>query len=86
MSSLPDASSAFPDVNAVFGAALSLPAATRATLAEKLLESLEGETTQEIESAWAEEAERRMDVYRQGRMAAEDGERFFASRLSRPTP
>jgi putative addiction module component (TIGR02574 family) len=59
-----------PGTEAVFHAAMSLPAEDRAVLAEKLLESLEGGDRFEIDAAWAEEAERRIRAYEQGKIKA----------------
>lgn len=44
----------------VFEAALALPDDDRAKLAEKLVESLEGEPDPDAETAWAAEIERRL--------------------------
>ena len=46
--------------------ALSLEVRDRATLAERLLASLEEITEEEAERLWAEEAERRLEEYRAG--------------------
>ena len=43
----------------IISAALSLPASTRAMLAEHLLESLDADDQKRIDEPWAEEAERR---------------------------
>lgn len=50
--------------------ALSLEVRDRATLAEKLLVSLDEITEEEAERLWAEEAERRLKEYRAGRTQA----------------
>lgn len=50
--------------------ALSLEVRDRATLAERLLASLEEITEEEAEHLWAEEAERRLKEYRAGRAQA----------------
>ena len=56
-------------VEAIFSAALSLPAENRAALAAKLLESLE-EDRADIEAAWVAEAESRLQAYDEGRLKA----------------
>lgn len=50
--------------------ALRLEVRDRATLAERLLASLEEITEEEAEHLWAEEAERRLKEYRAGRAQA----------------
>lgn len=55
-----------PSVDSILNAALALPPDDRATVAEKLLQSLEGEAQAEIDQAWIEEAERRIQAYEQG--------------------
>ncbi len=47
--------------------AMNLDVRDRATLAEKLLASLEELSEEEAEGLWAEEAQRRLDEYRSGR-------------------
>lgn len=54
--------------------ALSLEVRDRATLAERLLASLEEITEEEAEQLWAEEAERRLNEYRAGRAQAVQAE------------
>lgn len=51
----------------VIRGAMSLDVRDRATLAEKLLASLEELNEEEAERLWAEEAQRRLDEYRSGR-------------------
>lgn len=65
--------------------ALSLEVRDRATLAERLLASLEEISEEEAERLWAEEAERRLDEYRAGRAQAIQAEevRVRAERLFR---
>lgn len=46
--------------------ALSLDVRDRATLAERLLASLDELSEEEAERLWAEEAQRRLDEYRAG--------------------
>ena len=50
-------------------AALSLPSDARALLADRLVESLDPLTDQDVRSAWAAEALRRLDDLRTGRVA-----------------
>ena len=50
--------------------ALMLPAAERAALAERLIESLDTLDDAENERLWVEEAERRYQAYRQGSLSA----------------
>jgi putative addiction module component (TIGR02574 family) len=54
--------------------ALSLEVRDRATLAERLLASLEEITEEEAEQLWAEEAERRLKEYRANRAQAVQAE------------
>ena len=54
----------------ILKSALSLKVRDRATLAERLLASLEEITEEEAEKLWAEEAERRLNEYRAGRAEA----------------
>ena len=54
--------------------AMALPPEERAKLADKLLASLDTEAQNEIDRAWAEEAERRVDEFDAGKMQAEDVE------------
>ena len=50
--------------------ALSLDARDRAALAEGLLASLDELPEEEAERLWAEEAQRRLEAYREGRARA----------------
>ncbi len=54
--------------------ALSLPPGARAMLADHLLGSLDAENQKRIEAIWAEEAERRMQEIREGKVQPIDGE------------
>ena len=58
----------------VLSAALSLSPGARAMLADHLLESLDAENEKGNEAIWAEEAERRMQEIRDGRVQPIDGE------------
>ena len=50
----------------VIADALALPPLERAELIDRLYQSLRPEGEREIESAWAEESERRIDAYLAG--------------------
>ncbi|HJZ67271.1 MAG TPA: addiction module protein [Blastocatellia bacterium] len=56
--------------------ALGLPADERAAVAERLLSSLEPESS-EIDRLWAEEAEKRLDAYERGEIEAVPAEEVF---------
>ena len=58
-------------------AALALPEAERARLAEDLLASLDSASATEINAAWAREAEARIDAFDAGRIAARPAEEVF---------
>lgn len=57
---------------------LSLPSASRALLAEKLVESLELDTDPTIQAAWTTEAKRRRDEVRSGSVQPIPGEKALA--------
>jgi putative addiction module component (TIGR02574 family) len=57
--------------------ALTLPPGARAMLADHLLESLDWEPQKEIDTAWAEEAESRMQEIREGKVQTIDGEQVM---------
>jgi putative addiction module component (TIGR02574 family) len=57
-----------------------LPPADRIAIVERLLNSL-GKTDPEIEQAWADEAERRLDEYLAGGVAGLDTEEVLAKYL-----
>ena len=59
-----------PDLGEVLRTALSLDTRDRATLAERLLASLEELGEEEAVHLWAEEAQRRLEEYRAGRAKA----------------
>ena len=72
------------DLGEVLKSALSLDVRDRAALARELLDSLEELSEQEAEGLWAEEAQRRLREYREGRAGAisaesvhEKAERFL---------
>jgi putative addiction module component (TIGR02574 family) len=68
-----------PSVESLFHAALALSPESRATLAEKLLESLGEKNRVEIEAAWAAEAESRLRAYEEGTIEAIPGGEVFPS-------
>ncbi|MBE9052529.1 addiction module protein [Nostocales cyanobacterium LEGE 11386] len=57
---------------------LSLPSASRAILAEKLVESLEFDTDSVIQSVWVTEAKRRRDEVQHGSVQLIPGEEALA--------
>jgi putative addiction module component (TIGR02574 family) len=63
----------------ILQAALSMPADQRATLAEKLLESLEENDRKEVDAAWAEEAENRLQAYEKGKIKSIPGDEVMRS-------
>lgn len=58
------------DAKVCEASALMLPVAERAALAERLIESLDTLDDAETERLWVEEAERRYQAYKQGRLSA----------------
>ena len=58
--------------------AMQLPAASRALLAERLVESLDFAESDEIQKLWAAEATRRRDEVRSGRVRPIPGEQVLA--------
>lgn len=61
----------------VLSAALSLSPGARAMLAGHLLESLDAENQKRIDAIWGEEAERRMQEIRDGKVETIDGEQVM---------
>ena len=59
---------------AIFNAALALSENDRAALAFQLFESLDKSNQGEIDAAWVEEAERRLQAFEQGTMKAIPGD------------
>lgn len=55
--------------------ALSLPSASRALLAEKLVESLEGDVDESLQKLWTTEAKKRRDEIRSGEVKPISGEK-----------
>jgi len=56
---------------------LSLPCEDRIYLVEKLLKSLNSPSPEEIDKAWAEESERRIDEIESGKVQTIPGEQVF---------
>jgi putative addiction module component (TIGR02574 family) len=63
-----------PDLAEVLKSALCLNVDDRAALAERLLASLDELDEAEAERLWAEEAQRRLQDYRAGRIGAAEAE------------
>jgi putative addiction module component (TIGR02574 family) len=61
----------------ILSAALSLSPGARAMLADHLLESLDWEDQKRNDAIWAEEAERRMQEIRDGKVETIDGEQVM---------
>jgi putative addiction module component (TIGR02574 family) len=57
--------------------ALSLPLDLRTELVDKLLQSLNAPLKADVEQAWAEEAERRLDEISSGKVQAIPGDDVF---------
>lgn len=58
------------ELNDIEKKALALPVKDRAELAKRLLASLDDSSAQEIETIWAEEAEKRYQAYLQGAVSS----------------
>ena len=50
--------------------AMKLPTKTRAAIAGSLLRSLDGESEEDVEAAWAAEIKRRLDEFDSGKVKA----------------
>jgi putative addiction module component (TIGR02574 family) len=59
-------------------AALALPSDARALLADRLVESLDPLTDQDVRDAWATESLRRLDEIRSGNVKAIPAEEVFS--------
>jgi hypothetical protein len=71
-------------IEQVFIEALSLPARARATLAQKLLQSLESEAgSPEIEAAWDQEALDRYKAFDEGKLTERDAEEVLRDAYKR---
>lgn len=57
---------------------LALPSASRALLADRLVESLEFDTDPVIQEAWVTEAKKRRDEIREGMIQSVSGEEALA--------
>lgn len=66
-----------PDREEVLRTALSLSVQDRASLAEKLLASLDELSEEEAERLWTDEAERRLREYRAGRAKGVSADEVF---------
>ncbi|HUT54804.1 MAG TPA: addiction module protein [bacterium] len=66
------------DMEKIYSEALALPEEARMSLIDKLLQSLHLPTQEEIDRAWAEEAERRLAQIERGEVELIPGEEFFA--------
>ena len=55
-----------PEVEKIFEAALALPPDLRETLAEKLLDSLDLPSQEDVDAAWLDEIQRRLDALEKG--------------------
>jgi putative addiction module component (TIGR02574 family) len=67
----------------ILSAALALSPGARAMLADHLLESLNRENQKRIDAVWAEEAERRMQEIRDGKVQTIDGEQVMSELRAR---
>ena len=65
-----------PDIDTVTNDALKLAPVQRAELIESLLASFDPGRA-EIDALWAEEAERRVDAYDQGKLKASSADEVF---------
>lgn len=57
------------DLDQITQDALSLPSDARAALAERLLQSLDDKELSEIDQAWVDEAERRYQELKEGKVS-----------------
>lgn len=71
------------DFDEILSAALLLAPGARAMLADHLLESLDGKHQKRMDAIWAEEAEKRMQEIRDGKVQPVDGERVMRELLRR---
>jgi putative addiction module component (TIGR02574 family) len=61
----------------LFSAALSLSPSSKVMLAEHLLKSLDNENQEEIDKAWVEEAEKRIEEIEKGEIQTISKEQVF---------
>ncbi|TKJ37986.1 addiction module antitoxin RelB [candidate division LCP-89 bacterium B3_LCP] len=59
--------------------ALGLPPKDRAKLIEQLISTLDTGEDEDVEELWLDEAEKRYDAYRSGKVKAKPSDRVFAS-------
>ena len=67
------------DLNVLVDTVLALPVESRAFLAEKLLESLDESTRAEIDAAWGEEIDRRIQEFDEGKVKGIPADEVFAA-------
>ncbi|MEH2215375.1 addiction module protein [Nostoc sp.] len=65
-------------VEQIMKEALTLPSAARALLAEKLVESLEFDVDETLQTLWTDEAKKRRDEVRRGAVSPIPGEEALA--------
>lgn len=70
-------------IKEIEGEALRLPLHERAELAEHLILSLDEEEDREVERLWIEEAERRYQEYKQGKVQAIPANKVFQDARSK---
>jgi putative addiction module component (TIGR02574 family) len=73
-------------LESVLETALALPAESRATLAEKLLRSLDAPDQAEIDAAWTLEAEKRLAAIERGEARTVPADEVFRSLAARKSP
>ena len=66
-----------PQSEQVLREALGLPPIDRAELVEQILASFEFPARQDIDAAWAQEAEDRIDAYERGEIGSSPANRVF---------
>lgn len=66
-----------PQSQQVLREALALPPIDRAELVEQILASFEFPARQDIDAAWAKEAERRIDAYEKGEISSTPADEVF---------
>lgn len=69
----------------IIRAALALPPGSRAMLADHLLKSLDSEDQSEIDAAWAEVAEQRIQEVQQGKVIPIPAKQVFQELRNRNT-
>jgi len=71
-----------PNIEALAKETMALDIEDRALLAGKLLLSLDEPTSSEVERLWLDEAERRLDDYREGRVQGIPADEVFRRAIS----